>query len=152
MSEIPKEILQQFFQEQGVRNLVIQDFGYTSELSAHGDFNEYQGKELAVYRLAVLLSIVEGSYINDPNLGVNLIRYIYRPMNEANIDSIKNELQSKISKYEKDFFLRSVSVKKDTTYKRLYLVLDLKYIPDEDDIILEFDFIKDIQALMLRAI
>lgn len=152
MAEIPQNIINQFFEAQGIKNLVIDDYGFTSSLSAHGDFGKYKGKELAVFRLAVLLSTLEGSYINDPDLGVNLIRYIYKPMNEANVNAIRDELQRKIAKYEKDLFLTNITLEKDTTYKTIYFKLFLKYLPNDEDIVLDFDFIKDLQSLILKSI
>jgi len=151
MADIPQKIIDQFFAEQGIKNLIIDDYGYTSALSAHGDFSQYKGKELAVYRLIVLLSTLEGSYINDPDMGVNLIRYIYKPMNDDNINAIRNELERKIAKYEKDLYLTKVTVQKDTTYKTIFFRLHLKYLPSEEDVVLDFDFIKKMQALVIRS-
>ena len=152
MAEIPQSIIDQFFAESGVNNLVIQDFGYTSQLSSHGDFHKYNGKELAVYRLAVLLSIHEGTYINDPDLGINLVNYIYKPLTESIMESIANELRRKIEKYEKDFLLISITPETDEIRKTVYFNMHLKYIPTKTDISLDFNFISDIEALMIRSV
>lgn len=151
MAEIPQSVIDQFFADSGVNNLVIQDFGYTSTLGSHGDFHKYNGKELAVYRLAVLLSIHTGTYPNDPELGVNLIDYIYKPFTDSVLDAITNELKSKIEKYEKDFFLISITPLEDEVNKTVYFNLQLKYIPTDEDVSLDFDFISDIEALMIRS-
>jgi phage baseplate assembly protein W len=151
MAEIPSNVLRQFQEEFGVNSLVIEDFGITSQLAPNGDFNVYRGKELAVYRLAVLLSIVEGSDLMDPNLGVNITKYIYKPMTDDNIEAIKNELERKIERYEKDLRLIKMTVKKDDIKKSLYFNLDLKYTPTDEEVSLDFDFIKTMQALMVRS-
>ena len=151
MSDIPREILLRLQHEYGINSLVLEDFSFTSQIAPDGDFHKYYGKELAIYRLAVLLSILEGSYLHDPELGVNIIRYIFKPMNEDNIEDIKNELEVKINRYEKDFRLNDITVNADYTSKSVYFTLDLKYIPSKEDITLDFEFVKSIQALMIRA-
>lgn len=152
MAEIPQAIIDQFFADSGVNNLVIQDYGYTSQLSSHGDFHKYNGKELAVYRLAVLLSIHEGTYPNDPDLGINLSHYIYKPLTESIMDHIAGELQRKIEKYEKDFLLIRITPEEDSLRKTVYFNLMLKYIPTKEDISLDFNFVSDIEALMIRSV
>ena len=110
MSEIPREIIERLRNEYAINNLIIEDFSYTSDITPNGDLQKYTGKELAIYRLAVLLSIVEGSYLSDPELGVNLIKYIYKPMTDENINDLETELRNKIDKYEKDFILTNMEV------------------------------------------
>ena len=151
MTEIPQSVLDQFFSESGVKSLVLNDYGFTSQLSPHGDFNTYTGKELAVYRLAVLLSIMEGTYINDPNLGINLMAYIYKPLTDDIVSLIETELRDKINTYEKDLSLLSIEIMKDTATKSVYFKLFLKYTPSDEDITLDFDFVKSIQALIVRS-
>jgi len=151
MSEIPQSVLDKFFIDSGVKSLVLNDYGFTSQLSPHGDFNTYMGKELAVYRLAVLLSIMEGTYINDPNLGINLMSYIYKPLTDDVVSLIEIELRNKIDTYEKDLSLLRIETMTDTSTKSIYFKLFLKYIPSDEDITLDFDFVKSIQALIVRA-
>lgn len=151
MSEIPRDIIQRLEYEYGINSLVMDDFGFTSQIAPTGDFNTYHGKNLAIYRLAVLLSIASGSYFNDPDLGINLMMYIFKPMTKQNVGLIKTELERKIEKYEKDFYLRDISVTSNASTKKITIKLFLKYIPSDEDIVLDFDFITSMEALMLRA-
>jgi len=151
MTNIPRSIIEQFEKNYRINSLVLDDFSYTSQVGADGDFHKYIGKELAVYRMAVLLSTMEGSDMLDPQLGLNLLPYIYREMIPSNISAIKNEIVNKIAKYEKDLQLINIIVDQDYKTKSIHFKLYLKYTPSQEDIVLDFEFIKTIQALMLRS-
>lgn len=148
---IPRSIIEQFEKNYKINSLVLDDFSYTSQIGADGDFFKYLGKELAVYRMAVLLSMMEGTDLVDPQLGLNLVPYIYKEMTPSNINLIKNEIANKIGKYEKDLMLTDIIVDQDYKSKSIFFKLYLKYIPSDEDIVLDFEFIKTIQALMLKS-
>jgi len=148
---IPRSIIEQFEKNYKINSLVLDDFSYTSQVGADGDFHKYIGKELAVYRMAVLLSTMEGSDMLDPKMGLNLLPHIYKEMNSANINAIKSEISNKVSKYEKDLLLNNIIVNQDYKTKTVSFKLYLKYLPSDEDIVLDFEFIKTIQALMLKS-
>lgn len=148
---IPREVIEQFEKNYKINSLVLDDFSYTAQLSSTGDFKKFVGKELAIYRLAVLLSTLEGTDLMDPELGVNLLRYIFRPLTPENINAIEDELRNKIQTYEKDLNLISMKILKNEKTKSLYFNLHLKYTPSEEDVSLDFDFVKEMQTLMLKS-
>lgn len=149
MADIPQEIIDQFFTDQGVKNVVMDNYGFGSEISPTGDFKKYNGKELAVYRVTVLLSVSEGSYINDPDYGVKID--LYQKMTKANIDNMKDNISKKISKYEKDLSLVSIKDTMSEKNKSVKLTLNLKYNPTGENVVLSFGFIRDMQALIRLA-
>ena len=53
------------------------DFGYVSMISSNGDFGKIKGKERILNMLFNLLTIKEGSYPFDKDLGTTLHKYIY---------------------------------------------------------------------------
>lgn len=145
MANIPQDIIDQFFTEQGVKNLIIDNYGFSSTISPTGDFHKYNSKELAVYRLTVLICTTEGTYINDPDFGVKIEPYI--KFSNATIENLKNNIAKKIAKYEKDLSLTGITHKSDEKNKSLSLKLNLKYNPTGENVVLSFGFIKDMQAL-----
>ena len=151
MSRIPKEVIEQFEKNYRINSLVLNDFGCGSYIDPTGDFKKYLAKELAVYRLSVLLGTIEGTDIFDPSLGLNLIKYIYKPLVDDVIDGIKEEIRLKILKYEKDLRLNNIEVEEDGYKKLIHFKLYLKYIPTDENIVLDFDFIKEMQTLVARS-
>lgn len=145
MANIPQDIIDQFFTEQGIKNLIIDGYGYSSSIAPDGDFHKYHAKELAVYRLTVLLCTTEGTYINDPGFGVKIEPYI--KFSDSTIQNLKNDIAKKIAKYEKDLTLIGITHKSNEKNKSLSLNLNLKYIPTGENVVLSFGFIKDMQAL-----
>jgi hypothetical protein len=145
MAHIPQEIIDQFYTQQGVQNLIIDNYGYSSTISPTGDFQYYNSKELAVYRLTVLICTTEGTYINDPSFGVKIEPFFKN--NESAIESLKNDIARKIAKYEKDLTLTGITHKASGKNKSLSLQLNLRYNPTGESVVLSFGFIKDMQAL-----
>lgn len=145
MAEIPQAIIDQFFTEQGIHNTKMDDYGYTSVIAPNGEFTKYNGKELAVYRLTVLLGTTEGTYINDPDFGVDLP--LFSKLNSTTIQNIKSNISIKVNKYEKDLRLLNISHSVDEKNKCVKFTLNLKYTPTEENVVLSFGFIRNMQAL-----
>ena len=118
---VPQSIIDQFFGSQGIKNNVVDDYGYSAAIAPNGDFTKFNGKELAVYRLTVLLCTSAGTYINDPEFGIDLS--IYSKLNMATVESIKNEIRSKAAKYEKDLVITNIETNVDDVYKTVRLDL-----------------------------
>lgn len=146
---VPQSIIDQFFGSQGIKNNVVDDYGYSAAIAPNGDFTKFNGKELAVYRLTVLLCTSAGTYINDPDFGIDLS--IYSKLNLATVESIKNEIRSKAAKYEKDLVITNIETNVDDTYKTVRLDLYMKYTPTGETTSLSFGFIKQMQSLAMRA-
>lgn len=145
MAEIPQSIINQFFNDQGIKNTAVDSYGYAATISPNGDFLKYSGKELAVYRVTVLLSVTAGTYINDPDFGIDI--GIFRKMNSTTINNLKNEISTKIAKYEKDLRLMGISESISEKNKSVKFTLNLKYTPTEESVVLSFGFLRDMQAL-----
>lgn len=146
---VPQSIIDQFFGSQGIKNNVVDDYGYSAAIAPNGDFTKFNGKELAVYRLTVLLCTSAGTYINDPEFGIDLS--IYSKLNMATVESIKNEIRSKAAKYEKDLVITNIETNVDDVYKTVRLDLYMKYTPTGETASLSFGFIKQMQSLAMRA-
>lgn len=146
---VPQSIIDQFFGEQNIKNSVIDGYGYAAAIAPNGDFTKFNGKELAIYRVTVLLCTTAGTYINDPDLGIDMS--IYSKLTNATIESIKNEIRTKIARYEKDLVVTSIVTDVNNKYKTVRLNIYLKYRPTGEEVSLSFGFIKQMQSLAMRA-
>jgi len=131
----------------GIRQVIKTDFGYTAILAPSGDWNTLTKKSLALYRVIVLLSISEGSYPRDPKLGVKLPRYIFENLTDENIDAIREELIYKINTYEKDFEIKNINVVSNSNNKSIRIEIDLLYIPTNETENLSLGYIEELESL-----
>jgi hypothetical protein len=146
---VPQSIIDQFFGSQGIKNNVVDDYGYSAAIAPSGDFTKFNGKELAIYRMTVLLCTSAGTYINDPDFGIDLT--LYAKLNRSTVESIKNEIRNKAARYEKDLVITNIETEVDDVYKTVRLNLYMKYTPTGETASLSFGFIKQMQALAMRA-
>lgn len=74
-------------------------FSCTSSLSATGDLKRLEGIDIIVDMLYNLLSIPEGTYIDDPNFGTKLHRYVFEPLTDSVVSDIIREIRFKVVSY-----------------------------------------------------
>ena len=76
---------------------------------------------------------------------------LYAKLNRSTVESIKNEIRNKAARYEKDLVITNIETEVDDIYKTVRLNLYMKYTPTGETASLSFGFIKQMQALAMRA-
>ncbi|MEM3859808.1 MAG: hypothetical protein QW478_10460 [Candidatus Micrarchaeaceae archaeon] len=72
--------------------------GFTPQLSPTGDFTKVYDIASLIQDLIAYLSISQGTYAFNPNLGSNLNKYIFEQLDSLVYTSVKNDITYAISK------------------------------------------------------
>jgi len=75
-------------------------FDVDGQIIQSGDLSELTGIDVIVKSLSRLLLIPKGTYIHDPEIGTNLYKYIFEPVDERTKTSIEQVVAQAIARYE----------------------------------------------------
>ena len=71
-----------------------------SRVSQSGDLKSLTGIDVIIKSISRLLLMAKGTYVHDPEIGTNLYKYIFEPVDERTKISIEQVVAQAISKYE----------------------------------------------------
>lgn len=73
---------------------------FTSSITSSGDFNRITDIHVILNSWSNILLTPTKTYDHDPEFGSNLYKMIFEPADEKTKNKIKNEIYSKLSKYD----------------------------------------------------
>ncbi len=88
---------------------------YISTFAPNGDFNHYLDENAIIDSVLTYISISYGSYLFNPEIGTDLKFYIYQPLANSTITSLKNELESIISEFVSNVSVSNLSIVQQTS-------------------------------------
>lgn len=88
---------------------------YISTFAPNGDFNHYLDENAIIDSVLTYISISYGSYLFNPEIGTDLRFYIYQPLANSTITSLKNELESIISEFVSNVSVSNLSIVQQTS-------------------------------------
>ena len=97
-----------------------------SELGSSGDFHEIKDIEAVVDAVNNILGIQKGTYVMDPELGIDLHSYLYEYLDEGTLSEIEDEIRDVLTIYVP--FVKLISVKGYKSGKSLLLEITYKYL------------------------
>lgn len=102
-------ILNRFFDEVIGSADSIKD--YVSIISARGDFKRIRDLQVILVSWNNILLTPTRTYVLDPDFGSDLYKYVFDPVDEGTVESIKTEVIGKISLYDDRAAIEEVEVK-----------------------------------------
>jgi phage baseplate assembly protein W len=90
--------IEQFFKKVPAKKSV--PCGVKPKITQSGDFLRTEGIDEIIRSLSTLLLIIRGSYIFDPQIGTEIYRYVFEPVDYATKTGIEQEVSQTIFSYE----------------------------------------------------
>jgi phage baseplate assembly protein W len=73
---------------------------FTENLDSSGDFLTLEDIDSVIDGIIKTLSIPRGSYIGDPEVGSEIYKYIYRPLDEDTLSDLETEIMFSIEQID----------------------------------------------------
>jgi phage baseplate assembly protein W len=102
-------ILNRFFTEVIGSATKIRD--YVSIITARGDFKRIEDLQVILVSWNTILLTPRRTYVLDPDFGSDLYKYVFDPMDEGTIETVKTEVIDRISLYDDRASIEDVRVK-----------------------------------------
>lgn len=74
---------------------------YTENLDSSGDFLTLEDANAIIDAIVKTLSIQKGTYIADPEVGSDLYKYLYEPLDEDTISDVESEVLYSLDQVDK---------------------------------------------------
>jgi len=103
----------------------IVDFG--PNMSSNGDFNYLTDFEVITSSWTHLLQTPRRSYIDDPEYGSDLRKFVFYPADTQTISSIKTEIKSRIAMYDNRASIANIEVSFLSNRKGFVVDIDVNY-------------------------
>jgi len=85
------------------------------------------GKQAVKSNLTFLLTTEKGEVLYKPDFGVNLLQYLFEPLDDQSIQNIKNELVSAVQLNMQGVSIDNISVETDDTTNAINMQIDFSY-------------------------
>lgn len=96
--------------------------------SVNGDFKEVQGLETVIRSIINLLLIPKRTYPFDPEFGSKIFNFIFEPLDDIMLDSLKKELADGLSNEEdRCKFKIDISKKGTSKDKKVNVIVTISY-------------------------
>lgn len=102
-------LLNRFFDQVIGSETKVRD--YIAEISSRGDFKRIQDLSVILTSWNNILLTPRRSYIQDPEYGSDLYKYIFDPVDDNTIEAIRNEVIERIAFYDNRATIEEVQVR-----------------------------------------
>ena len=85
-------------------------FGCLPEKGKDGDFKTYEGLEVILQSIYVILNTPKGSRVWQPEFGCGVMEYIWDLADDKTISKMRSEIESALVRWEPRISLNSVTV------------------------------------------
>ena len=130
-------LLNRFFKEVIGSENTIRDF--VAKISSRGDFKRIQDLNVILSSWNNILLTPRRTYINDPEFGSDLYKYVFDPADEETITAIRDEVIDRISLYDDRAVLQDVEVTLMASGKGYNVIIEAEYEGRRGSMSVEFD-------------
>lgn len=130
-------LLNRFFKEVIGSENTIRDF--VAKISSRGDFKRIQDLNVILSSWNNILLTPRRTYINDPEFGSDLYKYVFDPADEETISAIRDEVIDRISLYDDRAVLQDVEITLMASGKGYNVIIEAEYEGARGSMSVEFD-------------
>jgi len=130
-------ILNRFFKDVIGSDNNIRD--YLPKISARGDFKRIENLNVILSSWNTILLTPRRTYVNDPEFGSDLYKYVFDPFDETTIDAVRNEVINRISLYDDRAVLEDVEIQLMSNGKGFNVIITANYDGERGSLSIKFD-------------
>jgi phage baseplate assembly protein W len=130
-------LLNRFFKQVVGSENTIRDF--VAKISSRGDFKRIEDLNVILSSWNNILLTPRRTYINDPEFGSDLYKYVFDPADEETISAIRDEVIQRISLYDDRAVLQDVEITLMTNGKGYNVIIEAEYEGQRGSLSVEFD-------------
>jgi phage baseplate assembly protein W len=130
-------LLNRFFKQVIGSENTLRDF--LPKVSARGDFKRIQNLSVILSSWNNILLTPRRTYLNDPDFGSNLYKYVFEPADENTIESIRSEVIDRISLYDDRAVLQDVEIQLMTNGTGYNVIITADYEGQRGTLSIDFD-------------
>lgn len=102
-------------------------FDFNAKISPSGDFTKLKDIDVILSSWNAILLTPEGTYPFDKDFGSNLLNYIFEPADAITLENIKNEISSKLSRYDDRGTIKDIKIKYIKYKKGFYIEIEVEF-------------------------
>lgn len=130
-------LLNRFFKDVIGSENTIRD--YLAKISSRGDFKRIENLAVILSSWNNILLTPRRTYVNDPDFGSDLYKYVFEPADENTISAIRDEVIQRISLYDDRAVLEDVEIQLMSSGKGYNIIITAEYEGQRGSISVEFD-------------
>jgi phage baseplate assembly protein W len=101
-------------------------FGCLPEKGKNGDFKTYEGLEVIMQSIYVILNTPKGSRVWQPEFGCGVMEYIWDLADDKTVSKMQSEIESALARWEPRIGVKSVTVNLNP-YKQGVVDVDIDF-------------------------
>jgi len=106
-------------------------YDYIPVVSSSGDFSSISGIQTVINSWNNILLTPTRTYVENPEYGSDLYKYIFEPADETTIEGIKSEIQYRLMLYDNRALLTNINISFMNDRHGFVVDLDLEYQGDK---------------------
>jgi len=130
-------LLNRFFKEVVGSENTLRD--YVAKISSRGDFKRIQNLNVILSSWNNILLTPRRTYLNDPEFGSDLYKYVFEPADEETISSIRDEIIERISLYDDRAVIEDVEITLLSSGKGYNVIIVADYEGQQGTLSVDFD-------------